>query len=115
MRAVPIQLRALFLPLLATGAAACSDASSDPGLNAMFRLSGTGVQYVPGTLGTEPAEDMPTVLVPNLSTNIIFPGAVDRSLTGSAVGSTAVLIGLDGDIGHWIAPTGLPDMDVMGA
>src|SRR5205823_3114082 len=59
--------------------------------------------------------DMPTVLVPNLATNVIFPGAVDRSLTGSAVGSSAVLIGLDGDIGHWIAPTGLPDTDVMGA
>jgi len=115
MRAVPIRGRALLLPLLAAGAAACSDASSDPGVNAMFRLSGTGVQYVPGTLGIDPAEDMPTVLVPNLATNIIFPGAVDRSLSGSAVGSTAVLIGLDGDVGHWVAPTGLPDTDVMGA
>lgn len=101
--------------LAAAGAIACSNASSDPGLDAMLRLSGTGVQYVPGTLGTEPAGDAPKMQGINVTTNIVFPGAADRPLSGSALGSSAVLIGLDGDIGHWIAPTGLPDTDVEGA
>jgi hypothetical protein len=101
--------------LLAAGAGACSEASSDPGLGALFRMSGTGVQYVPGALGTDPAADTPTVLLPNVSTSIVFPGASDRPLSGAAMGSTAVLIGLDGDAGHWIAPTGLRDTDVEGA
>jgi len=115
MRAAVASHRLALLALVASGVTACSDASSDPGLNALFRLSGTGVQYVPGGLGTEPAADTPTVLAPNLSTNIVFPGASDRPLSGSALGSTAVLIGLEGDIGHWIAPTGLPDTEVEGA
>jgi len=117
---------AVLLALVATGAAACSDASSDPGLNAWLRVVGTGtcspsagqpacVQYVPGELTTAAAADAPTVLGINVTTNIVFPGVVDRPLSGSAKGSTAVLIGLPGDIGHWIAPTGLPDTEVEGA
>lgn len=113
--AIPCRAAAGALALLAAGAGACSDASSDPALDAMFRLSGTGVQYVPGTLGTEAAADMPMMQAINLATNIVYPGAIDRTLTGSAIGSTSVLIGLDGDIGHWIAPTGLPDSEFEGA
>ena len=115
MRSPPIVSRTTLLSLLAMGAAACSDAISDPGLNAMFRLSGTGVQYVPGSLGSEPAAEAPTALLPNVSSNMVFPGASDRPISGAGMGSTAVLIGLDGDVGHWIAPTGIRDSDVEGA
>ncbi|HMF42108.1 MAG TPA: hypothetical protein VKQ32_15650 [Polyangia bacterium] len=113
MRAGSIR-RHVLLALAAAGAAACSNASSDTGVNALLRVSGTGVQYVPGTLGTEAAADTPTMQGINIANTIVYPGAIDRTLTGSAIGSTAVLIGLDGDIGHWIAPTGLPDSEFPG-
>jgi hypothetical protein len=106
---------AVLLALLAAGAGACSDASSDPGANAMLRLSGTGVQYVPGALGTDPAADSPTIISKVISTDSVFPGVADRPLNGSALGSTSVLIGLAGDVGHWVAPTGQRDTDVEGA
>ncbi len=107
--------RAAVFALLGAGTAACSDASSDTGVNAMLRLTGTGVQYVPGSLGTDAAGDAPKMQDVNISTNVVFPGASDRPLSGSAIASSAVLIGLDGDIGHWIVPTGLPDTQVEGA
>jgi hypothetical protein len=98
-----------------TGLACAGGASSDTGVTALLRLSGTGVQFIPGALGTESAADMPTMLGINISTNIVFPGATGRSLSGSANGSSAVLVGLDGDSGHWVVPTGMPDTDVAGA
>jgi hypothetical protein len=114
---------AVLLAVVATGAAACSNASSDPGLNALLRVAGTGscspsagqpscVQYVPGELTTEAAADSPIVRGISVTTNIVFPGVADRPLSGSARESSAVLIGLPGDIGHWIAPTGIRDTDV---
>ena len=76
------------------GAGACTDASSDPGVNAMLRLTGTGVQYVPGTLGTDPAADAPTMQDSQvISTDSSSRGRRIGPLSGSALGSSAVLIG----------------------
>jgi hypothetical protein len=108
--------RALFGALLAMGiAAGCGEnASSDPGLSALFRLSGTGVQFIPTPLTMDQMADAPKMQGINVTTNIVFPGAIGRPLSGSAFGSHAVLIGLDGDSGHWVAPTGTPDSETLG-
>jgi hypothetical protein len=92
-----------------------SGASPDPGVTALMRLSGTGVQFVPGTLTTDPMADAPTMQAISISTNVVFPGATGRPLSGSALGSHAVLIALDGDSGHWIVPSGQPDTETLGA
>jgi hypothetical protein len=103
----------LALPLLA---ATCGGgASPDPGLSAQLRLSGTAVQFIPGPLTDAPMADAPTMQAINVTTNIVFPGAIGRPLSGSANGSNAVLISLDGDSGHWLAPTGVPDSETLGA
>jgi len=108
---------ALLLGLAAVQALGCNDgASPDTGLGALMRLSApNGVQFIPGELGTEPRAAAPTMGSINVSNNIVAPGAVGRSLGGSANGSYGVLIGLVGDTGHWVVPTGIPDSDVVGA
>jgi hypothetical protein len=111
-RKLAMCLAAAAFPLMA---GACGGASPDPGLTALMRLSGTGVQFIPGTLTAEPRAEAPAMQAINVSTNIVFPGATGRPLGGSAFGSQAVLIGLDGDSGHWIVPTGLPDTETEGA
>jgi hypothetical protein len=103
----------LTAPLLLVGCG--GSASPDPGLSALLRLSGTGVQFVPWPLTDAPLADAPMMQAINVSTNIVFPGALGRPLSGSAHGSSAVLIGLDGDSGHWVAPTGIPDSETIGA
>jgi hypothetical protein len=102
---------ALALPLLAACAASCGGASPDSGIEAALRLSGAGVQYVPGTLLDDPAAVGPAVHGISASGHI-FPGAVGRSITGSVeTGSSAVLLGLVGDIGHYIVPVTGMDVD----
>ncbi|HEY4185685.1 MAG TPA: hypothetical protein VGP07_11485 [Polyangia bacterium] len=102
---------ALTLPLFAALAASCGGAVPDSGIEASLRLTGAGVQYVPGALLDDPAAVGPAVHGISASGNI-FPGAIGRSISGSVeTGSSAVLIGLDGDLGHYIVPvTGL-DID----
>jgi hypothetical protein len=51
----------------------------------------------------------------NINNTVVFPGAVGRTLSGSANAATAVLIGLGGDSGHWVVPTASPDTDNPGA
>jgi hypothetical protein len=99
----------LLVPL--AGAACDGGASSDSGLKAWLRLSGTGTQFFPGELDTTGGSDKPTIEAISISNNIVFPGVSGRSLGGSAIGSSAILIGLEGDVGHWGVPTGTPDGD----
>jgi hypothetical protein len=90
-----------------------------------------GAQFVPGPIDVAAATSGPTINVINTNNNIVFPGAMNRSLTGSAAGTTiaaatdttpaqtiparAILIGLDGDSGHWILPTGAEDLNFPGS
>jgi hypothetical protein len=104
------------LPLVALGLAATlggcgAGASPASGLSAYLRATATGAQFVPGELGTEPGAMTPTVQI-NSSNTHVFPGAQGRTLTGTASGdATAVLIGLQGDSGHWLIPVGgVPDL-----
>jgi len=98
--------------LVSLFAVACDGgASSDSGVNAWLRLSGTGTQFIAGELNATGGSDKPTIEAISISNNIVFPGVTGRSLGGSAIGSTAVLIGLEGDVGHWVATTGTPDGD----
>jgi len=93
-------------------AGACGDgASPASSLTASLRLTGTGVQYVPGPLVDDPAAQGPAVHAISAVFHVT-PGAVGRSVSGTAEeGTSAVLVGLDGDTGHYIVPiTGL-DLD----
>jgi len=104
--------RRLALPAaLALLAVSCGGASPDSGIEARLQLSGTGVQYVPGPLLDDPAAVGPLVRSIGASSKI-YPGAVGRTISGSTSGDTAtVLVGLDGDIGHYIVPPTGIDFD----
>jgi len=98
-------------PALALLASSCAGTSSDSGIEAWLQLSGAGVQYVPGPLVDDPAAVGPVVRSLSASGKI-FPGAVGRTVSGSASSETAtVLVGLDGDMGHYIVPVSGPDAD----
>jgi len=91
--------------------ASCGGATSDTGIRAWLQLSGAGVQYVPGPLLDDPAAVGPVVRSVSASGKI-FPGAVGRTVSGSASPEAAtVLVGLDGDMGHYIVPMSGPDAD----
>ena len=103
--------RAVMMPALALLAASCGGASPDSGIEAWLQLSGAGVQYVPGPLVDDPSAVGPAVHSISASGRI-FPGAVGRSISGSVqTGASAVLLGLDGDIGHYIVPASAMDVD----
>jgi hypothetical protein len=99
------------LPFAIIVAASCGGASPESGIEAALRLSGPGVQYVPGTLLDDPAAVGPAVHSISASGNV-FPGAVGRSVSGSVeMGSSSVLVGLVGDLGHYIVPVTGMDID----
>jgi hypothetical protein len=84
--------------------AGCAGASPESPVEAGLRLTGTGVQYVPGELVDDPTASGP--LVHGISAVFhVAPGAVGRSVSGTVEqGSSAVLVGLVGDIGHYVVP-----------
>jgi hypothetical protein len=100
--------------------AGCGGASADSGLGAALRLD--NAQYVPGEIdSTWPDGGAATdALVPAVHTvttinGAVLPGTTGHTLAGTVgPGSTAVLIGLRGDIGHWIVPVGTVDQATPG-
>jgi hypothetical protein len=102
--------RALSLVLLLVPLGCGEGASPESGLTAYLRASGAGVQFVPGELTAEGGATEPTVLTINNNNAQVFPGAQGRS-SGGTVSSTsaAVLVGLEGDSGHWLVPVGVRD------
>ncbi len=105
-------MRARFTLVAATLlAASCAGASSESGIQADLRLSGAGVQYVPAPLLDQVDAMGPAVHGVSASGHV-FPGATGRSIGGAvAEGTAAVLIGLDGDVGHFIVPVSGQDLD----
>jgi len=101
-------MRGLVLTIAAGGIllGGCSS-SADPGTgrNAWLKIQGTQAQYIPGPIDTTPQDDLPAVLNVATLNNDLFPGVSNKNISG-AVGpkSTAVLIGLQGDVGHWVVP-----------
>jgi hypothetical protein len=88
---------------------ACSDsASTDPGIRALMRVEEG--QFVPGALPTESGG--PEVLSTRLAHDQIAPGTRDESFSGTlAEPSTAVVIGVEGDVGHWVVTAGPPALE----
>ncbi len=89
------------------GLNACGGQTERTGVIAWLRLP-TG-QFVEGAL---PAPDGgPSVQQASVSRQDIIPGEGDRSLSAFiAPGATGVLLGLQGDSGYWILPSGPPDV-----
>jgi hypothetical protein len=101
---------------LALAPLGCDGQSTPPsGITAYLRVSAVGAQFEPGELTTEDRAMDPTVGITSRNTHV-FPGAQNRTITGSASSTaTAVLLGLQGDSGHWLIPVGgVPDLEVEG-
>ena len=106
--------------------AACwSEGNSELGLLALLHIQGpansnnaggvssAGAQFVPGAM------PKPTIAitVPEIdaTSSIIYPGEIDRAITGRVgTGAQVVAIGLQGDVGYWILPLTLPDQQYVG-
>jgi hypothetical protein len=91
----------------------CSGADPSAGQQALFRIQ--NAQYIPGPIDTSPRDLAP--LVSNISTanNDLFPGVAGKKISGSVgPNSTAVLVGLEGDVGHWVVPVQDIDQNVAG-
>ena len=84
----------------------CSS-SVDPGSGTSAWLRIQGAQYISGGIDTSPRDDQPDVVFPATLNNDLFPGVSNKSISG-VVGpkSTAVLIGLQGDVGPMWAALG---------
>jgi hypothetical protein len=109
----PASLVALLVALPLGLAVGCGGAAPQSGLTAWLRISNG--QFEPGELATDMGVTEPTVDTITTHNNQVFPGATGRSITGSVNGkAVAVLIGLQGDSGHWLVPVGVPDFDIEG-
>ncbi len=76
------------------------------GLDAWMRVGGGAYQE-----GAIDAGSGPEVIVAQLSNNLVRPGQRAKPLRGTLdTNATSVLIGLEGDVGYWILPAGLPSV-----
>ncbi len=97
----------------------CSGANPSTGQTALFRVQSTQVgspQFFSGSIDLQAHADAPVVSTFNAPSNDIFAGgAADKSIKGSVgPGSTAVMLGLPGDIGYWVVPVSSPDQGLPG-
>ena len=61
------------------------------------------MQYIPGEIDTTQRDDQPTVINVATLNNDLFPGVSNKSISGTVDPiSTAILIGLVGDVGHYV-------------
>ena len=79
-------------------------------------MRASNAQFVPGELdGTTPGAAEPSVDSISAKATQVSPGSQGHALSGSVNGAgTAVLVGLQGDVGHWLIPLGIPDLDRQG-
>ena len=90
----------------------CSGADPSSGQQALFRIQ--GAQYITGPIDTIDRDPLPEVY-PTTQANELFPGVANKKISGSAgPNSTAVLVGLQGDVGHWVVPVQDPDYNTIG-
>jgi hypothetical protein len=106
---LPVAARGVAMGVGAVTLSACwgPAATSDPALGARMRIQSG--QFVAGAWPAT-APGAPGVDAVTLATNTIWPGEIDKALSGAAdPASTAVAIALSTDDGYWIVPTGVPD------
>lgn len=110
LRGHVLQVSLLGLALAGAGLTGCGEsASADSGLTAWLRVNGG--QFIPGELTDDDVKTGPTV-DPKPSSTRVFPGATDRTITGfAALSTSAILLGIEGDSGHWEIPHGPKDID----
>ena len=88
----------------------CGGAPSDTGLEALVRVAGG--QFYRGSIDQLASEAAPVVVDVLNSQNVITPGLQGKKLSGRLdPGSTAVAIGLAGDVGYWVLAADVPDAD----
>ena len=89
-------------------AGGCSGANPSSGQTASMRIQ--GAQYIAGPIDTTTEATAPEVHSVSTQNNDLFPGVTGKSISGTVgPGSTAVMIGLVGDTGHWVIP--VQDLD----
>lgn len=90
--------------------ASCTELDFDPGLDADLQV--TGGQFHRAPL---PAENGgPAVTVFNVPPRI-SPGTLGKCNGTLAPSATGVVIALEGDLGYWVIPAGIPDVTAPGA
>ena len=98
--------------LLVASVLGCSGASPSSGQNAYMRVQ--NAQFIPGPIDIETNAPVPSAEITTRN-NAHFAGVTGKSITGSVgPGSTAVLIGMVGDSGHWVVPVQVPDTQTLG-
>lgn len=108
-------MRPLALSLLAAGllCGGCSGTDPSSGQQALFRIQ--GAQYIPGPIDTIDRNPAPAVANITMQNPNLFPGVANKKISGSVgPNSTAVLVGLQGDVGHWVVPVQDIDYNVTG-
>jgi len=108
-------MRPLALGLVVGGllAAGCSGADPSSGQQAYFRIQ--GAQYIPGPIDITSHDPAPIVSSPSAANLDLFPGVANKKISGSVgPNSTAVLVGLQGDVGHWVVPLQDFDQNTLG-
>lgn len=101
----------LALVLLACGLAACdSTTTPDEGLDAELRVAGG--QFFRGAM---PGETSGPAVKSVALTLAVEPGSSARRCAGVLdPAATAAALTIDGDVGYWILPAGLPDVTAKG-
>src|SRR5262245_26564183 len=102
-------MRLRWMAVVAGAAVGCGGASSESGLAGYLRL--TGAQFEPGELTPAPDAMGPSAFA-SLGVSKLYPGVQNIPFPGYVEDGTSVLIGLAGDIGHWIVPAPLRDVGV---
>jgi hypothetical protein len=94
-------------------ALACSGTDPSSGQGAWLRVH--GAQYVAGSIDVAPRASAPEVHSISTQNNDLYPGVTGKSISGTVgPGSTAVLMGLLGDAGHWVFPVQDRDQNTPG-
>ena len=89
---------------------ACGGMASDTGLEAVVRVA--GAEFYRGAIDQLTDTGGPSVVDVLNSQPVITPGLQNKSISGRLEpGSTAVAIGVAGDVGYWILPADVPDVD----
>ncbi len=109
--------RTFALPIMSISAVAlgtgCSGANPSLGQSAFMQVQ--GAQFIAGGIDTEPQATSPEIHLVSLQNSTLFPGVAGKSISGTAgPGSTAILMGLQGDSGHWVFPVQDPDQNTPG-
>jgi hypothetical protein len=106
-------IRSVTLLAALVAAGGCGGASPQSGVAAMMRVQ--NAQYVAGALDRTPAAEAPLVQSVVTANNRLYRGQQGKAVTGSAgPGSYAVLVGLEGDVGHWVVPVSDADQNSPG-